>query len=84
MRVEPISKNSAVQRAGRAGRERSGKCFRLFNEESFESLEEVTIPEIMRCNLSGVILSLKAMGIKDVSKIDFMDKPSQQSFISAF
>ena len=39
-------------------------------------LEENTIPEILRCNLSGVILNLKAIGIKDVSKIDFMDKPT--------
>ncbi|CDW77464.1 probable atp-dependent rna helicase dhx35 isoform 1 [Stylonychia lemnae] len=84
LKVEPISQNSAIQRAGRAGRERAGKCFRLFTEESFKELEPNTIPEIMRCNLSGVILNLKAIGIKDVSKIDFIDKPTQQSYVSAF
>jgi HrpA-like RNA helicase len=42
------------------------------------------VPEILRCNLSGVILSLKAMGIVDVSKIDLIDKPDQMSFLSAF
>ena len=75
LKVEAISKNSSTQRAGRAGRETSGKCFRLYAEDTYENLEENTVPEILRCNLSGVILSLKAIGIKDVSKIDFIDKP---------
>ena len=77
LKVEAISKNSSIQRAGRAGRESEGKCFRLYSDESFSSLDENTIPEILRCNLSGIILNLKAIGIKDVSKIDFIDKPSQ-------
>ncbi len=84
LKVEAISKNSSVQRAGRAGREAAGKCFRLYSEDTLAKLEENTVPEILRCNLSGVILNLKAIGIKDVSKIDFIDKPSQQSYVSAF
>ena len=84
LKVEAISKNSSTQRAGRAGRETSGKCFRLYAEDTYENLEENTVPEILRCNLSGVILSLKAIGIKDVSKIDFIDKPIQQAYVSAF
>ena len=84
LRIQPISKNSATQRAGRAGREKSGKCFRLYSLDTFNSLEEVTIPEILRCNLSGVILNLKAIGIKDVSKIDFIDKPDQKAFLNSF
>lgn len=43
-----------------------------------------TVPEMLRCNLSGVILNLKAMGIKDVFKMDFVDKPSMQSYLKAF
>jgi len=42
---------------------------------TFDGLREVTIPEILRCNLSGVILSLKAIGVSDVSKVDFIDRP---------
>ena len=84
LKVEPISKNSSTQRAGRAGREAPGKCFRLYTEETLATLDENTIPEILRCNLSGVILSLKAIGFKDVSKIDFIDKPTQQAYMSAF
>jgi HrpA-like RNA helicase len=84
LKVEAISKNSATQRAGRAGREAAGKCFRLYSEETLSTLDENTIPEILRCNLSGVILNLKAIGIKDVSKIDFIDKPTSQAYMSAF
>ena len=84
LKVEAISKNSATQRAGRAGREAAGKCFRLYTEETLSTLDDKTVPEILRCNLSGVILNLKAIGIKDVSKIDFIDKPSSQSYMSAF
>lgn len=76
LKITPISKNSATQRAGRAGREQAGgKCFRIYTEESHTDLDDNTIPEILRCNLSGIILNLKAMGIDDVSKMDFIDKP---------
>lgn len=47
-------------------------------------MDEVTVPEILRCNLAGVILSLKAIGIEDVSQVDFMDRPEQRSFLAAF
>lgn len=77
LKVTPISKFSATQRAGRAGREQAGgKCFRLYTEDSFNALELNTLPEMLRCNLSGVILNLKAMGIKDVFQMDFVDKPT--------
>ena len=50
--VSPISKASAQQRAGRAGRTRPGKCFRLYTEEAFKKeLIEQTYPEILRSNL---------------------------------
>lgn len=74
--VVPVSKAQALQRSGRAGRERPGKCFRLYTEDSFEKLDDATIPEIKRCNLSSVVLQLKALGIDNVLGFDFMDKPS--------
>jgi pre-mRNA-splicing factor ATP-dependent RNA helicase DHX16 len=50
--VTPISKASAQQRAGRAGRTAPGKCFRLYTVHSYEhELEANTIPEIQRTNL---------------------------------
>ena len=55
--ISPISKASAKQRAGRAGRTRPGKCYRLYTEKAFEKdLIENTYPEILRSNLSSVVL----------------------------
>ena len=63
--VSPISKASAQQRAGRAGRTRPGKCFRLYTENDFmKELEEQTHPEILRSNLSNTVLELLKLGIK--------------------
>lgn len=55
----PISKAAARQRAGRAGRQQPGKCFRLYTEESFHELAERSVPEIQRTSLAGAILALK-------------------------
>ncbi|KAJ0095301.1 hypothetical protein Patl1_16693 [Pistacia atlantica] len=81
--VVPISKAQALQRSGRAGREGPGKCFRLYPESEFEKLEDSTEPEIKRCNLSNVILQLKALGIDDIIGFDFLDKPSRASIIKS-
>jgi pre-mRNA-splicing factor ATP-dependent RNA helicase DHX15/PRP43 len=63
--VSPISKASAQQRAGRAGRTKPGKCFRLYTEKDFMSqLEEQTYPEILRSNLANTVLELLKLGIK--------------------
>jgi ATP-dependent RNA helicase DDX35 len=70
-----ISKASATQRAGRAGRTKSGKCFRLYTEASYQSLEEASIPEIQRSNLAPVVLQLKALGIDNVVRFGFITPP---------
>jgi pre-mRNA-splicing factor ATP-dependent RNA helicase DHX15/PRP43 len=63
--VTPISQASARQRAGRAGRTRPGKCFRLYPEHVFtEELEAQTPPEILRSNLGSTVLELAKLGIK--------------------
>ena len=65
--VSPISRASAHQRAGRAGRTKPGKCFRLYTAESFQKdLQEQTYPEILRSNLGSVVLQLKKLGIDDL------------------
>lgn len=65
--VSPISRASAHQRAGRAGRTKPGKCFRLYTSESFnKDLQEQTYPEILRSNLGSVVLQLKKLGIDDL------------------
>jgi pre-mRNA-splicing factor ATP-dependent RNA helicase DHX15/PRP43 len=80
--VSPISKASANQRAGRAGRTKSGKCFRLYTEESFDNeLIEQTHPEILRTNLSTVVLNLKKLGIEDLVHFDWMDPPAPETLM---
>ena len=82
--VSPISRASAHQRAGRAGRTRPGKCFRLYTEKSFKSdLIEQTYPEILRSNLGSVVLQLKKLGIDDLVHFDFMDPPAPETLMRA-
>ncbi|CAG03735.1 unnamed protein product, partial [Tetraodon nigroviridis] len=82
--VTAISKASAQQRAGRAGRTRPGKCFRLYTEKAYKTemqasgrLDDNTYPEILRSNLGSVVLQLKKLGIDDLVHFDFMDPPGE-------
>lgn len=82
--VSPISKASAEQRTGRAGRTRPGKAFRLYTESAFNaSLESQTYPEILRCNLGSVVLQLCKLGVEDLVHFDFMDPPAPETLMRA-
>ena len=79
--VTAISKASAQQRAGRAGRSRPGKCYRLYTKKAYNSeMQENTYPEILRSNLGTFVLQLKKLGIDDITHFDYMDPPGT-SFI---
>ncbi|KAL6573530.1 Pre-mRNA-splicing factor ATP-dependent RNA helicase DEAH10 [Orobanche hederae] len=69
--------------SGRAGREGPGKCYRLYPENEFYKLKDSTIPEIKRCNLSNVILQLKALGIDDIVGFDFIEEPDRIAIIKS-
>jgi len=84
LKVTKISKNSAIQRSGRAGREAVGKCFRIFTEKDFEEMEEFNPPEILRINLRNLILDLLAIGIEDPVNFDLLDKPQKEAFQRAY
>lgn len=82
--VSPISKASAQQRAGRAGRTKPGKCFRLYTEKAFKKeLIESTYPEILRSNLSNTVLELKKLGVEDLVHFDLMDPPAPETMMRA-
>ena len=82
--VSPISKASAQQRAGRAGRTRPGKCFRLYTEAAFKKeLIDQTYPELLRSNLSSTVLELKKLGIDDLVHFDLMDPPAPETLMRA-
>ncbi|EJU01168.1 P-loop containing nucleoside triphosphate hydrolase protein, partial [Dacryopinax primogenitus] len=72
--IKPISKSSARQRAGRAGRLGAGTCFRLYTADTYEALPEAPIPEIQRCDLNAAILDLKVLG-EDPLTFDYIDRP---------
>lgn len=73
-----ISKASASQRAGRAGRTKPGKCYRLYREQDWEKLQEANPPEIQRSNLAHIVLQLKALGIDNVVRFDFVSPPPSE------
>lgn len=79
----PISKASATQRAGRAGRTKPGKCFRLYTEDTYNNLTNATVPEIQRSNLAPVILQLKALGIDNVVRFGFLTPPPSELMVRA-
>jgi ATP-dependent RNA helicase DDX35 len=80
----PISKASATQRAGRAGRTKPGKCFRLYTQQTYEQLPEATVPEIQRSNLAPIVMQLKALGIDNIVRFDFLTSPPAELVIRAF
>ena len=82
--VSPISRASAQQRAGRAGRTQPGKCIRLYTEQAFhEHLVESRHPEILRCNLAGIVLKMKKLGINDLVHFDFISAPAAETLMRA-
>ncbi|KAL1894820.1 DEAH-box ATP-dependent RNA helicase prp43 [Ceratocystis pirilliformis] len=82
--VSPISKASAQQRAGRAGRTKPGKCFRLYTEKAYKKeLIEQTYPEILRSNLANTVLELLKLGVEDLVHFDLMDPPAPETMMRA-
>ncbi len=73
--IEPISKASANQRAGRCGRIAPGICIRLYDELDFERRPAFTDPEIARSNLAAVILRMKSLRLGDIREFPFVQAP---------
>ncbi|EMD00104.1 hypothetical protein BAUCODRAFT_30563, partial [Baudoinia panamericana UAMH 10762] len=81
--VKQISKSSADQRRGRAGREAPGQCFRLYTQIAYNALDNDTTPEILRCDLSAAILTMKARGASDVLTFPFLTPPPTEAMEKA-
>jgi ATP-dependent helicase HrpB len=77
-----ISQDAAIQRAGRSGRLQDGICYPLWHENRI--LEKSHIPEILRSDLSGLLLELKAWGVEDIHELSWSDTPPQKALSHAY
>jgi ATP-dependent helicase HrpB len=83
LEVGRISQASARQRSGRAGRTAPGRVLRLYTEEDFGMRAAQETPEILRAELSQLCLSLRAMGIGDVTELAWLDAPPAAALAAA-
>lgn len=81
--IEKISRASADQRTGRAGRTAPGTCIRLWSEREHADRPEQELPEIKRLDLSEVVLTLKAAGVEDLRKFRWLEPPDERSLSRA-
>lgn len=80
--IEGISQASANQRQGRAGRVKPGTCIRLYSKENFESRMEYTEPEILRSNLSNVMLTMMDLNL-DLESFPLLNPPKASALRGA-
>lgn len=75
-----ISKASADQRRGRAGRLEPGVCYRLWTEQEHEALADYTAPEILNCDLAPVALELAVWGVSSPEELRWLDMPDKSAW----
>lgn len=83
LEIGRVSKASATQRAGRAGRTGPGQVMRLYSEEDYLLRPEHDTPEIVRADLSQLLLSIRAMKIAHLDDLDWLDAPPTKNVESA-
>ena len=81
--IEKISRASADQRAGRAGRTAPGLCRRLWSREEHSHRPAQELPEVKRLDLAEVVLTLKAAGVEDLRAFRWLEPPEEQSLAHA-
>ena len=81
--IEKISRASADQRAGRAGRTAPGLCRRLWSREEHAHRPAQELPEVKRLDLAEVVLTLKAAGVEDLRAFHWLEPPEEQSLAHA-
>lgn len=79
----PISRASAQQRAGRAGRESEGKCYRLYRESDYDQLPLQTEPEIARSEVTSPVLMLKRYDVRDIVNWTWFENPGKDALVMA-
>jgi ATP-dependent helicase HrpA len=79
LEIEPISRASADQRAGRCGRLGPGVCIRLYGEQDYHARGHFTDPEILRDNLASVILQMEYLQLGHVEDFPFIEPPDERA-----
>jgi len=79
-----ISKDSADQRAGRAGRLTAGTCYRMWSKATHERLQDHRIPEILEADLAPMLLDLAEWGTVDVSQLTWLTPPPKGALMQAY
>ncbi|MDC4232442.1 DUF3418 domain-containing protein [Actinomyces sp. B33] len=77
--IEPVSRASADQRAGRCGRVADGIAIRLYSQRDYEARPRFTEPEILRTSLASVILQMASLGLGEVTDFPFLDAPDRRA-----
>ena len=83
LRVAPVSRASAIQRAGRAGRTRPGRCLRLYTAEDFAARPDHEAPEVRRLDLAEAALELHAAGLRDPHAFEWFEAPDAHALEAA-
>ncbi len=83
LKVARVSKASAIQRAGRAGRVRAGRCLRLYTRHDFETRAMQEAPEVKRLDLAQAALALHGAGAKDLAAFPWFEAPPPSSLEAA-
>lgn len=84
LEIRPISKSSANQRKGRAGRTCPGECHRLYLESDYNlKMQDNSVPEILRITLAFAVIKLYEFGIKDVRSFEFVESPDRKALDDA-
>jgi ATP-dependent helicase HrpB len=81
--LKQISKASAKQRAGRAGRTRPGRCVRLWSQREETGMADFELPEVRRVDLCGTVLALHAWGKSDVRSFGWYEAPAEEILLAA-
>jgi ATP-dependent helicase HrpB len=83
LKTVPVTRDSADQRAGRAGRLGPGICCRLWSRELHDTLIERSIPEILTSDIASLALELAVWGVRDPNRLSWLDPPAGAAFSQA-
>lgn len=83
LRLSPISRASAIQRAHRAGRQGPGRCLRLYTQLDYRGRPAHPIPALLREDLASLVLALRGAGVRDLEELRWLDEPPPRALTQA-